>query len=389
MAPGPDPIVVVGAGIAGLAAAAALQRRGYRVRVVESRPDPCSGAGISLWPNALAALDRLGLGDQVRRSGGRVTAGALRWYDGSWIRRPDRDRLVRALGEPLVVIRRSRLQEVLVGALEPGTVQYGVTAAAPVRRGDGVELAVTGPGGAHRWAAAAVIGAGGSRSVIARALNGPLPGRYTGHTAWRGVAETAIDPELSGETLGPGLQFGHTPLGPGQTYWFAAERAPRGQRRPEGELTYLRRRLAGWADPVPALLAATDPAAVLRHDLEDRATAPAWSAGPVVLIGDAAHPMRPHLGQGGAQALEDAVILAAFVEGHRDLVAAFGAFARHRRRRVRRVVAEAAVIGRLVGLRPPALAAALVRASAAVPEAVLTRHLAGIAARSAFELPGA
>ncbi|MCV7106366.1 FAD-dependent oxidoreductase, partial [Mycolicibacterium chitae] len=80
--------LVVGAGIAGLATAAALQRRGHSVRVFEERRDTAIGAGISIWPNALAALDEIGLGDPVRQAGGRVTAGALRWHDGTWLRRP-------------------------------------------------------------------------------------------------------------------------------------------------------------------------------------------------------------------------------------------------------------------------------------------------------------
>src|SRR3954471_24660584 len=119
--------LVVGAGIAGLATAVALQRRGHDVSVLESRADTASGAGISIWPNALAALDHIGLGDAVREAGGRVTAGALRWSDGTWLRRPSRERIVEALGEPLVVVRRSVLNDLLAGALASDTVQFGVT----------------------------------------------------------------------------------------------------------------------------------------------------------------------------------------------------------------------------------------------------------------------
>jgi 2-polyprenyl-6-methoxyphenol hydroxylase-like FAD-dependent oxidoreductase len=104
------------------------------------------------------------------------------------------------------------------------------------------------------------------------------------------------------------------------------------------------------------------PAAVLRNDLYDRDPARRWADGPVVVVGDAAHPMRPHLGQGGCQALEDAAVLAAMVDLRPDLPAAFAAFESFRRRRVAGVVRESRTIGRLVNLRPPVLSAVASRA---------------------------
>lgn len=377
-------IVVVGAGIAGLASAVALQRCGHDVTVIEERTDTSSGAGISIWPNALAALDRLGLGDAVRQAGGRVTAGALRWRDGTWLRHPAPERIIRALGEPLVVVQRSALRDILTAALAPGTVEYGQAAVGLVATADGVRTELS--DGTVRTAAA-VIGADGIYSMVARHLNGALTDRYVGYTAWRGVAGYAMDPELAGETLGPGTEAGHVPMGPHHTYWFATERAPEGHRAPDGELTYLKAKFAGWPEPVPSMLAATLPDDVLRNDLYDRSAARHWARGAVVLVGDAAHPMRPHLGQGGCQALEDAPVLAACVQQAVDLPTAFARFAAFRRRRVMSLVRESALVGRIVNLRPAFLSAVAARASVLVPEAVLTRHLASVAAHSAFVLP--
>jgi 2-polyprenyl-6-methoxyphenol hydroxylase-like FAD-dependent oxidoreductase len=97
--------------------------------------------------------------------------------------------------------------------------------------------------------------------------------------------------------------------------------------------------------------------------------------------------MRPHLGQGGCQALEDAAVLGAMVDLDANLRSAFAAFESFRRRRVGGVVRESRTIGQLVNLRPAVLSAAVSRATVLVPEAVMTRHLATIAARSAFRLP--
>ncbi|MDT5279404.1 MAG: hypothetical protein QOJ20_599, partial [Mycobacterium sp.] len=136
-------ILVIGAGISGLATAVALQRRGHDVTVIEERTNTSSGAGISIWPNALAALDEIGLGDAVRDAGGRVTAGALRWRDGGWLRHPSPQRLVKALGEPLVVIRRSALTKVLADALAGSTAHTGLSARELVTTADGVQVTLS------------------------------------------------------------------------------------------------------------------------------------------------------------------------------------------------------------------------------------------------------
>jgi 2-polyprenyl-6-methoxyphenol hydroxylase-like FAD-dependent oxidoreductase len=377
-------IVVVGGGIAGLATAVALQRRGHDVELLEERTDTSSGAGISIWPNALAALDEIGLGDAVRAAGGRVTAGALRWRDGTWLRRPHHDRIVSALGEPLVVVQRAKLSDVLAGGLAPDSVRQGIAVHHLAATSEGVRLVLS--DGSTRDAAA-VVGADGTRSVVARHLNGPLVNRYAGYTSWRGVADCDIDPELSGETLGPGVEFGHVQMGADRTYWFATERAREADTAADGELAYLRDKYRTWADPIPALLSHTEPAVVLRYDLYDRTVARQWSRGPIVLVGDAAHPMRPHLGQGGCQALEDAAILAAFVGEGGDLPTAFARFAAFRGPRIKPLVRESALIGRIINARPAFLSAAASRATVLVPEALLTWHLASVASRAAFAMP--
>lgn len=377
-------VIVVGAGIAGLSTAVALHRGGHLVTVFEERSDTSSGAGISIWPNALAALDRIGLGDQVREAGGRISAGAVRWRDGTWIRRPSAQRIVTALGEPLVVIERAILRDILAGALPAGTVEHGVAVTAVEHTAAGVRADLA---DGSRREADALVGADGTYSVVARLLNGDLAQRYVGYTAWRGVADHRLDPDLAGETFGMGVEVGHVPMGVNQTYWFATERVAEGGTAGACALEHLRSTFAEWADPVPAILAATPPDRLLRNDLYDRATARRWARGPVVLVGDAAHPMRPHLGQGGCQAIEDAAVLARLLGSASDPATAFARFERYRRPRVRALVRESRTVGAVLNVRPAVLAAGLTRATAVIPEAVLTRHLTWVAARSAFRLP--
>jgi 2-polyprenyl-6-methoxyphenol hydroxylase-like FAD-dependent oxidoreductase len=307
----------------------------------------------------------------------------MRWRDGAWLRHPSPQRLVNAPGEPLVVIHRNVLTSVLSGALAEGTLQYGVAARSLAMTADGVQVSLS---DGTTIPADAVVGADGTHSMVARHLNGPLGNRFVGYTAWRGVADCTIDPDVAGEVIGPAVEFGHVPLGGDSTYWFATERAREGRSAPQGELTYLKEKFGAWTDPIPAVLAATDPARVLHNDLYDRDQARQWSRGPIVAVGDAAHPMRPHLGQGGCQALEDAAILASFVDRSDDLAIAFRRFVAFRRPRVRSLVRESKMIGRIVNL-PPLLSAVATRATALGPEALVTRHLAAVAARPAFTLP--
>ncbi|ELP44248.1 FAD-binding monooxygenase [Mycobacterium avium subsp. paratuberculosis S5] len=109
----------------------------------------------------------------------------MRWRDGSWLRRPAPERLIKALGEPLVIVQRSALRDILTGALAPETIEYGLSAIKLTRAADGVRVRLS---DGNDRTTDAVIGADGTRSVVARHLNGPLADRYVGYTAWRGVA---------------------------------------------------------------------------------------------------------------------------------------------------------------------------------------------------------
>jgi 2-polyprenyl-6-methoxyphenol hydroxylase-like FAD-dependent oxidoreductase len=203
-------IVVAGAGIGGLTAAVALTRRGRRVLVVE-RGDEVSGAGtaITLWPNALSALDVIGLGRSVRDLGAPVFSGGIQRADGSWVRRFDDRRLRHALGEALVVVHRGDLLAALSSALDPAMIRFGAGVesyrvvpgrALEVRLADGTVLA-----------AAGLVGADGVGSSVARQLQPGLEISYAGYTAWRGVATADISHFTPSETWGPGGEFGYLP----------------------------------------------------------------------------------------------------------------------------------------------------------------------------------
>lgn len=302
----------------------------------------------------------------------------MRRPDGRWLRRMDAATVREALGEPQLVIHRAALLEVLANAVDPDAIRLGV-AVRSVEAGPSEATVHLADGSMLQ--ASAVIGADGVGPVVARMLDPDLRRRYSGYTAWRGVAECGLGGHEPAETWGPGGEFGYAPLGTARTYWFATQVTAEGERAPDGEQTYLSERFARWHDPIADLLAHTGPAEVLRHDLYDRRPMRRWAAGRVVVIGDAAHPMRPHLGQGGCQALVDAALLARAIDAADELPAAFTRFESLRRREVRRVVRMSALIGR--ALHAPSPVRPVVRRLAALtPQSV--RSMADVAGRAAY-----
>jgi 2-polyprenyl-6-methoxyphenol hydroxylase-like FAD-dependent oxidoreductase len=304
--------VVIGAGIGGLCAALALHRRGWQVTVLERAPrlEPV-GAGIALAPNAVKALDTLGLTDWLGRAAVIQGSGGVRRPGGSWLVRTDLGRVRERFGRPLLVVPRPELVDALVSRLPDGALRLG-TSVTGTDADDPAGPAVVHAADGARWTADVVVGADGIRSATRRALFPDHPGpRPAGFTAWRMIARVpdgmAVSPS---ETWGRASIFGIVPLSDGRLYCYGTANQPAGSESAD-EKEALLARFAGWHDPIPALIRATPAEALLRNDIwELGEPLPAYHRGRVALLGDAAHAMTPNLGQGGCQAIEDAVVLA-------------------------------------------------------------------------------
>jgi 2-polyprenyl-6-methoxyphenol hydroxylase-like FAD-dependent oxidoreductase len=132
----------------------------------------------------------------------------------------------------------------------------------------------------------------------------------------------------------------------GRVYWYATESVPEGQGDPlEGRKQGLLKLFRGWHEPVEALIEATDESAILRNDVYDRPALRRWSVGRATLLGDAAHPMTPDMGQGACQAIEDAVVLADCLSQGSEVAEALRAYESRRIPRTRRVVRESRQAG--------------------------------------------
>jgi 2-polyprenyl-6-methoxyphenol hydroxylase-like FAD-dependent oxidoreductase len=334
-------VLVVGGGIGGLAAGIALRRVGIEPVVVEQAQElGAVGAGLGLAANAVQALERLGVAEAVRSRGlptQRLVA-----------LKPNGDALLDLPleGREMLGLHRADLQEVLAGELG-GALRLG--AACSGFRDDGERVTVRLDTG-EQLEGDLLVGADGLRSTSRDWLLNDGPPLYAGYTGWRAVTEFEHDSlrRQMTETWGRGVRFGLIPIGGGRLYWFVSESRP----EPEAPLVPgrkedLARLVRGWHEPIEAAVASTPEDAISGTGIYRRKPTSELGRGRVTLLGDAAHPMTPDLSQGAAQALEDAVVLAASLRDAADPVSGLRAYEQARRARTAQIVKRSQAAGRL------------------------------------------
>ena len=343
--------LVAGGGVGGLAAAIALAQEGMTVTVLEKAAQShTEGAGIVLWPNGAECLDRLGIREDITQRVAVGTPPAQHSVSGRKMGHMDPGAFQVRFGD-VVALHRG----VLLDALARHARRLGVE----IRYGTGVTHAsetghVTTSGG--DLSADLVVGADGIGSAVRRSTFPDHPGpRGTGITAWRWMVDIT-DTELptmpqASHTLGVGMEFGIVPVDSRRIYCFASS-----ARRRDGS-TPSPKAYRSWHAPIEQLVAAGEQAGMLSHELADLPPLATFTRGRVALLGDAAHAMTPHLGQGGSQALEDAVVLGAAVRHHRDIHAALAEYEHARMARTHALQTGSRRAMQVVATRSPTLCA--------------------------------
>ena len=348
------PILIVGAGIGGLTLARGLLRKGFDVRVIERVPEfrPL-GAGLMVQINGMLALRHLDLDRGVRDQGVVLERATILRHDGTFISEMPFSRVAREYGMPTVAIHRRRLHQVLLDAVGAEHVRLGANVRAFAEDSTSVTLEIE---GGDPDTGAALVGADGLHSALRGQLLHNDDLRYSGYTSWRGICprkSVPIGNEVT-EVWGRGCRFGFVPVGPEEIYWFAVDNVPAGQTDKPDELKpRLRDLFSHFRDPVKSILEATPVEDILRTDVYDRRPVREWGRGRVTLLGDAAHPMMPDLGQGACQAIEDAVILADRLSKASSIESGFREYEQVRVDRTSRIVKHSLWFGRIAQWENP------------------------------------
>lgn len=366
--------LVVGAGIGGLAAGLALRRAGWQVQIHERAPNPRElGFALALAPNALAALRELGLADTMLVGSVAATKAEVRRADG---------RLIRAFAAPpgasMVIALRQTLHGALMQAVGRDALTLGSEAVDFAVTGGGVSLALA---NGRIVTGDVLIGADGVSSVVRTRLHPrePQP-RPSGFCALRGVAYGVGDHlgDLAAVGyLGDGVEAATARASEHAVYWYLSLLTRDVPPADRGPAALLECHTAAFDPRFRAISAATRPEDMRFDELFEREALSTWGSGPLTLLGDAAHPLLPHTGQGAAQALEDAVALGLALNARCEVEPALRRYERVRSRRTRRLVKLGPRIARITTTRNPLVKLLRTTAIQWLPAAVLASSVPG------------
>jgi len=330
----PERIGIVGGGIGGLTAAIALSRLGEFEVVVFERANESSprGAALLVWSNALLALSSIGLAEKVEAAAARLDVTEVKNVGGDVLSSLPIGEWSERVGAPTVVIRRPVLLDILGAALPSDVVRRGASLRSYALSDRGVRLLFDDGATEH---VDALIGADGLHSVVRRQLLGDAPTRDGGYDAWVGIAPQrpeGIRRGVATATVGDGPRFWTAALQDDSVFWYATLN-PRSRRTRARDQEGLRDVFRAWHSPIEELVASTPASDLIRTQIRDRAPVQEWGTGPITLLGDAAHPSTPDLGQGACQAIESAVVLGECLRASAPIAERFRDYERRRMQR--------------------------------------------------------
>ncbi|KAA6440949.1 NAD(P)-binding protein [Dyadobacter flavalbus] len=295
-------IAIIGGGIAGLTFAICLKNNGYKCHIFEKKPAFKEiGAAISVFPNALRVFQAEKIMREIIASGGEITKIFMKTDKGRILAKSEPKYEL-----PAICIHRADLHSILLKNTPAELhANHDLKSLQNLNNGK-VRLAFT---NGFTKEFDAVIGADGIHSVVRQFLIDDGKPVFRGYNIWRGVIDTNFDIGYASETYGKGKRVGIVPIKNGKYGWWATcNEALSEDDQPEGTKKKLQRLFGDWHYPIPDLISSTEN--IIKNSLSDRIPVKGWTKGNITLLGDAAHPTTPNLGQGGCLAIEGAYILA-------------------------------------------------------------------------------
>jgi len=349
-------ILIIGGGIAGLTTALALQKMNLDFIVLEAVPEiKAVGAGISLAGNAMRALTKLGVDEEVKRRGHLISSMIIEDDKGKRISIMDAEKLSREYGLDNVAIHRADLHQVLLTSIDTNRIVTGKKAIDFSEEPGGITIFFD--DGSKEQGSAAIIADGIHSGLRKKLLPGVSP-RYSGYTCWRGVVENRWNIQHHAvETWGSKGRFGYVPIGNNKVYWFACKNAPiKDEMMSLFRISDLVDNFKSYTYPIPEILKDTSDADLILSDIVDLKPISQYAFNRILLLGDAAHATTPNLGQGACMAMEDALFVAEEINRQpKNIVNAFKSFEQKRVPRAQYIVNTSFRLGKLAQWENPVL----------------------------------
>jgi 2-polyprenyl-6-methoxyphenol hydroxylase-like FAD-dependent oxidoreductase len=347
-------VLIVGAGIGGLTAGLALRSAKVDTAIFE-RADSLSelqvGHGLSLWPNGTRILAKVGALETVERVAAPIEQMEFRDLRNRPIVSHPAAAVSRELGAPTLGLRRSELHRALFDVIGEDAVEFGAECVRIEQDAEGITARFS-DGRAERGDV--LVAADGAQSTIRKLLLGDAP-TPTGNSEMHGTVPTPPDVPIGvyRQLWGPGAKFGFYPVRDA-TCWYCTVKASDPRFLDEaGRKAAIRARVSTYPPPTVSLIDAPSEHPITRAVITTHDLTKPWVHGRVGLLGDAAHAMAPHLGQGAGQAMEDAFVIADCLRTNRDVTAALREYEQRRKAHVRGIAKQARILGKGLVLENP------------------------------------